>query len=123
MFKFLTRLRHKFFKKKSKAFRESNYGCMYGWFIERDGQRIGELDYLRWDISSQFWFDYRVTWRSPEDAVNGGSAWLDAKLVLRNRRYTDVIVDLFLASSEKPGGVIAIRSAYVPEERFLADGV
>ena len=41
-----------------------------------------------------------------------------AKLVLRNRRYTDVVVDTFLTSLEREGGVIAVRSAYVPGEKL-----
>ena len=100
---------------------DSDFGRKFGWFIEKDGEKIGELDYLRWDSMAQFWHDYRLTWRKPEDAVVGREAWFSAKLVLRNRRYTDVVIDSFLTSTQREEGVISIRFAYVPEERIRAD--
>ena len=102
----------------SRAAEETDFGRHFGWFIERDGERIGELDYVRWDWTSQFWHDYRLTWRRPEDAVVGPDAWIEAKLVLRSRRYTDVVVDTFLTSRERGEGVIAIRGAHVSRERL-----
>jgi len=104
------------FNRKRRAAEESDFGRRFGWFIEREGQSIGELDYLRWDSDAQFWHEYRLTWRRPEDAVVGPDAWIAAKLVLRSRRYTDVVVDSFLTSPERDGGVIAVRGAHVPEE-------
>lgn len=106
------------FNRKRRAARESDFGRRFGWFIEKDGQRIGELDYVRWDSDAQFWHEYRLTWRRSEDAVVGPDAWIAAKLVLRNRRYTDVVIDTFLTTPERDRGVIAVRSAYVPEEKF-----
>lgn len=104
------------FRRKRRVAEESDFGRRFGWFIERGGERIGELDYMRWDSNAQFWHEYRTTWRSPEDAVVGPDAWVAAKLVLRNRRYTEVVVDSFLTSPERVGGVIAVRGAHVPEE-------
>ena len=95
---------------------ESDGGRRFGWFIERDGERIGELDYLRWDSDSQFWHDYQVTWYRPEDAVVGPEEWIDAKLVLRNRRCTAVVADSFMTSLGCTAEVIKIRNASVPEE-------
>jgi hypothetical protein len=105
-----------------KRARETDFGRCFGWFIEREGERIGELDYIRWDLDAQFWHEYRLTWRSLEDAVVGPDAWIAAKLVLRSRRYTDVVIDSFLTSPERDGGVIAVRFASVPVERFRKDG-
>ena len=101
-----------------RAAEESDFGRRFGWFIERDGQRIGELEYVRWDCESQFWHDYRLIWRKPEDALVGDDAWISAKPVLRNRRFTDVVVESFLTSPEREGGVISVRGAHVPKERF-----
>jgi hypothetical protein len=95
---------------------ESDFGRRFGWFIEQDSERIGELDYIRWDSDAQFWHEYRVTWYKPEDAAFGPDAWLEARLVLRSRRYTDVVVDSYLTSQQRDNGVIAVRGAYVPEE-------
>lgn len=106
------------FNRKRRAAEESDYGRRFGWFIERDGERIGELDYVRWDWDAQFWHEYRLTWRKPEDAVVGSDAWLEAKLVLRNRRYIDVVIETFVTSTEREAGVIAVRGACVSEERF-----
>jgi hypothetical protein len=41
-----------------RALRRSNYGRDYGWFIELDGERVGELVDVKWE--DQFWFSYRV---------------------------------------------------------------
>ena len=35
---------------------------------------MGELEYLRWDSLAQFWYEYRLTWRRPEDSVVGPDA-------------------------------------------------
>jgi hypothetical protein len=45
-----------------KLARETDFGRRYGWFIERDGERIGELDYIRWDSLAQFWHEYSIVW-------------------------------------------------------------
>lgn len=104
-----------------KLARESDFGRRFGWFVEKDGERIGQLDYLRWDSNAQFWHEYRLTWRRLEDAVFGPDAWIAAKLVLRNRRYTDIAIDSFLTSPERGNGVIAVRFASVPVKRFEKD--
>lgn len=97
------------FNRKRRAAQESDFGRRFGWFIERDGERIGELDYIRRDSAAQFWHEYRLTWRRPEDAVVGPDAWIAAKLVLRSRRYADIVVDTFVTSPERGG-------ASVPED-------
>jgi hypothetical protein len=109
------------FKRKSRAAEQSDFGRRFGWFIENDGARIGELDYVRWDSVAQFWHEYRVTWRRPEDAVVGPGAWISSKLVLRNSRYSDVVVESFLTAPERDGGVLPVRGAYVTAERIRED--
>jgi hypothetical protein len=109
------------FKRKSRAAEESDFGRRFGWFIEKHGMRIGELDYVRWESQAQFWHEYRVTWHRPEDAVVGPDAWISSKLVLRNRRYSDVVVGAFLTAPERDGGIIPVRGAYVAEERIQQD--
>lgn len=111
-------LRGFFFLPERNESEASDFGRRFGWFIEREGVRLGELDYLQWDAASQFWHTYRLTWRMPEDAVTGPDAWIAAGLVLRNRRYTDVVVDSFTVSPEQESGVIGVRGAYVTEGRI-----
>lgn len=108
------------FNRKHRAAEESDHGRRFGWFIEKDGERIGELDYVRWDPAAQFWHEYRITWRRAEDAIAGPDAWVAAKVVLRNRRHTDVVADAFVTSPER-NGVIAVRGACVPVERLSCD--
>ena len=115
---FMPRLNWSLFQRKQRESEASDFGRRFGWFIERDGVRLGELDYLRWDSASQFWHTYRLIWRMPEDAVTGSDAWIAAGLVLRNRRYTDIVVHSFAVSPERENGVITIRGAHVPEERI-----
>ncbi|MGV3660361.1 MAG: DUF3592 domain-containing protein [Prosthecobacter sp.] len=92
---------------------DADFGRRHGWFIEKDGVKIGELDYVRWDESSQFWHDYRVRWYRPEDAVEGPDAWVEQKLVLRNRRHTDVVAESFLTGGQRDD-IIPVRGALVP---------
>jgi hypothetical protein len=94
---------------------DSDFGRRYGWFVEREGIPTGELDYIRWDSSSQFWHEYRLTWFDPANAIVGTDAWIAAKLTLRNRRYLEVVIDGFLTSPEHSPGVIAVRGAHVDE--------
>jgi len=108
------------FKRKSRAAEESDFGRRFGWFIEREGAVVGELEYVRWDSAAQFWHEYRLTWRKREDAVVGPDAWIAAKLLLRNRRYTDVVVDSFM-TAQRGEDNIAVRGAAVPEERIRRD--
>ncbi|MCW0219258.1 MAG: hypothetical protein OJI67_13110 [Prosthecobacter sp.] len=102
----------------------SDYGRIFGWFIERGGERVGELEYIRWDDTSQFWHDYKVLWRNPEDARVHPNDWIcDQKIILRNRRYLDVVEGSFLVGSARGDNndILPIRGAYVPKERLRAD--
>lgn len=116
MFKFPT-----IFKRKNRAAQDSDFGRRFGWFIERDGQTIGQLEYLSWDSFAQFWHEYRLTWRTPTDAVVGPDAWISAGLVLRNRRYTDVLVSSFLTGQQQQPDIIRVRGASVPEDLIHDD--
>lgn len=106
------------FRSKRREVRESDLGRRYGWLIEQDGECIGELEYACWDESSQFWHEYVVSWRREEGEATRIEDWAQAGIVLRNQKYTDVVVYDFLSAPGRAGGVIAIRNAFVPEEHF-----
>ncbi|WP_338288065.1 hypothetical protein [Luteolibacter sp. LG18] len=106
------------FRRGHRAARESDFGRRFGWFVERHGEVIGELDYLGWCADLQFWHGYRVTWRSPEDAATDPDDWIARRLVLRNRRYTDVVVESFLTASGFEEDQITVRGASVSLERI-----
>ncbi len=97
---------------------ESDHGRRYGWFVERGTTRIAELDYIRWDSYGQFWHEYAVRNLKIEPLPETDDDWLRQKIVLRNRRYPDVVVSEFLTSLKANGRIIAIRFARVPLERF-----
>ena len=105
-----------------KLARESDFGRRYGWFIEREGERIGELDYIRWDSLAQFWHEYSVVWHNEAESSfeTDPDAWIERKIVLRSRRYPDVLIPEFL-TAPRTKGVIAVRFASVPVERFVKD--
>ena len=99
--------------------KETDWGRRYGWYIEKDSERIGELEYLRWDSDSQFWHEYRVRWASQEASALGcdPDAWIKNQLSLRNQHLQDVVVTVFLTAIKAPG-VIAVYSARVPEDKL-----
>ena len=105
-----------------KLARQSDFGRRYGWIIERDGIPIGELDYIRWDSYMQFWHEYSVVWHSEADGCIEAEpdAWIWQKIILRNKRYPDVAISDFL-TAPRAKGIVSIRSAFVPIERFGID--
>ena len=105
-----------------KLARETDFGRRYGWFIERQGERVGELAYIRWDSLAQFWHEYSVVWHNePEGSIEADpEAWIERKIVLRSKRYPDVLISEFL-TAPRAKGVVAVRFASVPVERFEKD--
>jgi hypothetical protein len=101
---------------------ESDFGRRYGWFIERDGNQIGELDYIRWDSLGQFWHEYSVVWHSDAESwiEADPDAWIQRKVTLRNKRYPDIVVSEFLIAP-RAKGIIVVRFASEPLERFEKD--
>ena len=85
----------------------------------RERERIGELDYVRWDAGAQFRHEYRVTWLKKEAASieSDPDAWIAAKLSLRNRHLQNVVVTDFIIAPKCPG-LIAVRGAHVATEHF-----
>jgi len=103
-----------------KAARASDWGRTYGWFVERNQIRIGELDYVRWDSDSQFWHEYHSKNIGNEILPSDPDEWIEQNLTLRNRRFPDVVITVFLTSFRtfQTDGIIRVRFASVPEERF-----
>lgn len=99
---------------------ESDFGRTYGWFITREGLKIGELDYIRWDSDGQFWHEYLVAWENGKELKPDPDQWLKEKITLQNRKYPDVKTSNFLIA-HKPDKIISVRNAFVPVERFEQD--
>jgi len=101
---------------------ETDFGRRYGWFIEIQGEKVGELSYIRWDSSAQFWHEYSVVWHNEMESriESDPDAWVQKNVTLRNKRYTDVAISGFLVAPRSKG-IISLRSASVPIERFEKD--
>jgi hypothetical protein len=97
---------------------ESDSGRRFGWFMERDGECIGELEYKRWDENSQFWHEYVVCWRRPGGDPTRIEDWSESGIELRNRKFPEVVVRGFLSAPGSVEGVVAIRNASVPDRCF-----
>ena len=95
---------------------ESDYGRCYGWFIEKNEEKIGELEYARWDSASQFWHEYHAIWMNNDFEIRerDSDAWISSRIA---GYYRDVIVRGFI-SAPKPEGIVAIRGAFVPARHF-----
>ncbi len=106
------------FRSRRPDVRESDFGRRFGWFIERDGVCIGELDYSRWDENSQFWHEYLVRWQSPEGDATLLEDWAESGIELRNRKFPDVVAREFLSTSGCTDEVVSIRNAFVPDKHF-----
>lgn len=87
--------------------------------MEKDGAVVGELEYVRWVGETQFWHEYRLSWRDRSSTPKTPDDWIELKLVLRNRHFRDVVVDSFLVTHFPDPNLISIRGAAVPEEKFV----
>ena len=99
---------------------KSDFGRRYGWYVEKQGERIGELEYIRWDSHSQFWHEYAISWHQGKEIPADANVWAEQQLALRNRHFPDVTITEFL-SAHKESGIVAIRFASVPVKRFKQD--
>jgi len=107
-----------------KAENESNFGRRFGWYIERNGERLGELDYLRWDSYGQFWHDYELKWLPGKEVQPYQHEvdplrddWSEQKLVLRHKHFTDVVISGYLANY-RVESTVSIEHAPLPVECF-----
>ncbi len=107
--------------KAKKLAERTDFGRCYGWFIEKQGQRLGELDYIRWDSVAQFWHEYSLKWYNESDrGMEADQERWVKEIVLRNKRYTDVVISGSLVAPEA-NGIVAVRYASVPLDRFRND--
>jgi hypothetical protein len=102
--------------------RDSDHGRRFGWFVERDNTCIAELEYVRWDSASQFWHEYLVKWVVPPEQRTkpDPDEWILQKLVLRNRRFSDVVIAQFL-TAHRDQDIVMVRFASVSLERFVQE--
>jgi hypothetical protein len=99
--------------------KETDYGRRYGWLVEHAGEIIANLDYIRWDSDRQFWHEYKISIHNSNMShlAEDPDAWIKLGVILRNIRFKDVTVSVFMMAP-RGDSIVAIRGAYVPEERF-----
>jgi len=77
-----------FFKKHKdeKELKQSNYGRVYGWFIEQEGKRIGELNHYEYD--DMFWDRYTIfPYKDYEAFLFNFENWLEHAFQYPNKHY------------------------------------
>lgn len=69
-----------------RALRKSNYGRAYGWFIELDGQRVGELVDSHWE--DMFWCSYQVIAvdGACKEILSQDDLWNDGRFRFKNKQ-------------------------------------
>ncbi len=85
--------------RRAKLLVQSEFGRRYGWFIELDGEVVGELSDCRFD--DMFWDSYAVAARdgiTAESAIQNEENWLELRFVFRNRVLGEI------AERPIPGG-------------------
>lgn len=91
-------------KIKQKSFRayqlaKSNYGRDYGWYIEFEGKRIGEL--INPKSEDMFWESYQIisTDKNYIDLLFDREKWLNVEFKFRNKEIEEYATHAF------PGGI------------------
>jgi hypothetical protein len=99
----------------------SDFGREYGWFVERQGNRVAELIDPVWDMHSQFWHDYVLVPLTQEPAKlaepDSRDFWDRDGLIYEHRKYgnrvTHVLANLWPDRSDGKK-IIHIRGLYLP---------
>ncbi len=97
----------------------SDYGRKYGWWVYLEDDRVGVLDYRVWDWDSQFWHLYRFSSLCGDfDQLRlEGDIWASEEISLMSR-YSPEFMTRGCLISERQEGLVAVRSALIPEEVF-----
>ena len=111
----------KFLNRGKQVAENSDYGRKYGWFIEKNGEKVGDLDYVRWCEDTQFWHEYGVTWATELKGTDTPEGWVSLGLTLRNRTFTDVVIHSFMTAPATDSSRVFIRGASVDLERIAKE--
>jgi len=108
---------------------KSDFGRMFGWWVNIEDQRVASLEYRFWDSNSQFWHVYEVCKLSQDfDALGFESEnWCDPSVTIQSRFATAFVQNGVLVS-ERENNLLAVRDLYVPkgflnqaEKRIMRD--
>lgn len=120
-----------FFKREKKApphpYDTTDFGRVFGWWLCLHGERIADVNYHYFDVSSQFWHEYKVfPFNSKFDAIGyDPDQWAADGITLESRFSEGYFTDDFVMDTIKDNTIV-IRNAYLPKEVFeqtLLNGV
>ena len=110
-----------FFKNKTqnKTYESSDFGRVFGWWLCLNGERIADVNYYIYDISAQFWHQYKVFAFSPKfDVISYDPVlWCSDNVSLESRLIEGYYAPGFLMHPIE-GNLISIRNAFLPLDVF-----
>ena len=110
---FLSKITNKI--KAKKKLKKSNWGRDYGWFIEFEGKKIGEL--VDAEFEDMFWYKYKIiSYDGFEKILLNSKNWKESKFQFRNKHYNQYAKNAFsspMLRKEKDKYVISMRGLYV----------
>jgi len=93
---------------------QSDWGRNYGWFIELDGKKIGELVNAKY--VSQFWVEYKiVAYTGYENILFDHDKWAKCEFKFKNKHYPQYVDPACGPSIEKVNNdyLILMRALYL----------
>ena len=103
--------------KDSRELRKSNWGREYDWYIEFEGEIIGEL--VDYQYSQMFWDRYKVISKNKkwDSYLFEEKCWLEAAFKFKNKHYNLYVPNAFTGGLPdlKSRKQIEIRGLYLTE--------
>ena len=105
-----------FFRRESIS-KESDFGRMFGWWVNIGGKCVASLEYRSWDSDAQYWHTYEVTELSHEFSNIGfdPDRWGDSSVIIQSK-YATSFEKQGVLMSPRGANIIALRGLYVPEK-------
>ncbi|STQ91391.1 hypothetical protein [Iodobacter fluviatilis] len=112
-----------FFKKKTPPhpYDHTDFGRVFGWWLCLDGERIADVNYWAYGVSSQFWHEYKVFPFNAKfnDIGFDPDNWSLDGIALESRFAEGYYIKDFIIHSVRDN-LIMIRNAHVPKEQFIS---
>ena len=101
----------------SSIYDSSDAGRVFGWWVNFEDERVADLDYRAFDVSSQFWHVYLLSVLSPRFDHIGfdPDIWCDPRVMIQNRFATS-FQQRGVLMAHRSHSMIALRSLSVPAE-------
>ena len=112
MNKLLNKLLGKITRRKACNQKDNDFARKYGWWLLIGEQKIGELEYVGWDETSQFWYEYKVNLfnKKYESITKNLDHWHNISVQNKNSKYSKIHTDYMPAI--RTDEIIAIRGLF-----------